>query len=68
MPRIVPNLWFGTEAQEAAKLYCGTSQICPGELGEVPGDPNPARADRVMQAMLGMGKLDICAVRAAAQG
>lgn len=68
MPRIVPNLRSDIAAHEAADLYCGTSQICPSELGDVPGDPNPARADGVMRAMLGMVELDICAVRAAAEG
>jgi predicted 3-demethylubiquinone-9 3-methyltransferase (glyoxalase superfamily) len=31
-------------------------------------DPDPARAQRAMQAMLGMGKLDIAALRSAADG
>ncbi len=41
-------------------------QIVPDGMGEVMGDPDPARAGRVMQAMLGMQKLDIAALRAAA--
>lgn len=45
-------------------------QIVPdgiGEvMGEVMGDPDPTRAGRAMQAMLGMQKLDIAALRAAA--
>ena len=41
-------------------------QIVPDGMGEVMGDPDPARAGRAMQAMLGMQKLDIGALRAAA--
>jgi len=37
-------------------------------LFELLGDPDPARAGRVMQAMLGMSKLDIAALRAPADG
>jgi predicted 3-demethylubiquinone-9 3-methyltransferase (glyoxalase superfamily) len=33
---------------------------------ELLGDPDPARAQRAMQAMLGMKKLDVAALRAAA--
>jgi predicted 3-demethylubiquinone-9 3-methyltransferase (glyoxalase superfamily) len=43
-------------------------QIVPDGMGEVMGDPDPARAGRAMQAMLGMHKLDIAALRAAAAG
>jgi predicted 3-demethylubiquinone-9 3-methyltransferase (glyoxalase superfamily) len=43
-------------------------QVCPGELGELLGDPDPARAGRAFQAMLTMTKIDIAAVRAAADG
>ena len=34
-------------------------QIIPRQLGELLGDPDPARAGRVMQAMLGMEKIVI---------
>ncbi len=43
-------------------------QVVPDEMGEVLGDPDPARAQRAMQAMLGMSKLDLAALRAAADG
>lgn len=154
MPRIIPNLWFDTEALEAAEFYCGifpnsevtrvnhyteagpgepgtvltvdfildgqpytainggprfpfteavsllvdcadqgevdrywaaltdggqevqcgwlkdryglSWQICPSDLDEILGDPDPQRAARAMQAMLGMVKIDISAIRAAA--
>lgn len=40
-------------------------QIVPPVLFELLGDPDPDRSSRVMQAMLGMGKLDIAGLRAA---
>jgi predicted 3-demethylubiquinone-9 3-methyltransferase (glyoxalase superfamily) len=41
-------------------------QIVPDRLVELLGDPDPERATRAMQAMLGMKKLDIAALEAAA--
>ncbi|MFG3351967.1 VOC family protein [Streptomyces sp. NPDC048001] len=41
-------------------------QIVPAALGELLADPDPARAQRAMAAMLGMSKLDVAALRAAA--
>jgi predicted 3-demethylubiquinone-9 3-methyltransferase (glyoxalase superfamily) len=43
-------------------------QVVPKALGELMNDPNPAKAGRVMQAMLGMRKLDIATLRAAHKG
>jgi predicted 3-demethylubiquinone-9 3-methyltransferase (glyoxalase superfamily) len=43
-------------------------QIVPRLLPELLGDPDPAKAQRVMQAMLGMIKLDIAGLKAAAAG
>jgi predicted 3-demethylubiquinone-9 3-methyltransferase (glyoxalase superfamily) len=43
-------------------------QIVPDGLGEVLGDPDAGRAGRAMQAMCSMSKLDIGAMRAAADG
>lgn len=43
-------------------------QIVPEGIAEVLGDPDPARAQRATQAMLGMKKLDLRAMRAAADG
>jgi predicted 3-demethylubiquinone-9 3-methyltransferase (glyoxalase superfamily) len=40
-------------------------QIVPTALGELLGDPDPAKAQRVMQAMLQMIKLDIAGLKAA---
>ena len=38
-------------------------QIVPRALPELLGDPDRARADRVMKAMMGMRKLDVQALR-----
>jgi predicted 3-demethylubiquinone-9 3-methyltransferase (glyoxalase superfamily) len=43
-------------------------QIIPRELQTLLGDPDPARAQRAMQAMLGMVKIDVAALRRAADG
>jgi predicted 3-demethylubiquinone-9 3-methyltransferase (glyoxalase superfamily) len=43
-------------------------QIVPDRLGELMSDPDPERANRVMQAMLQMIKLDIAELEAAAAG
>lgn len=43
-------------------------QIVPSGLPRLLGDPDPARAGRAMQAMLGMHKLDIASLQAAADG
>jgi predicted 3-demethylubiquinone-9 3-methyltransferase (glyoxalase superfamily) len=41
-------------------------QVVPDELPGLLGDPDRARANRAMQAMFGMRKLDVAALRAAA--
>src|SRR4051812_39309144 len=43
-------------------------QVVPKGIGELFADSDPERARRVMEAMLGMRKLDIAALRAAADG
>jgi predicted 3-demethylubiquinone-9 3-methyltransferase (glyoxalase superfamily) len=43
-------------------------QIVPNVLPRLLGDPDPAKAQRVMQAMLGMVKLDIAGLEAARAG
>ncbi len=43
-------------------------QVVPTELGELLGDPDPERSARAMNAMLGMRKIDIAGLRAAADG
>jgi predicted 3-demethylubiquinone-9 3-methyltransferase (glyoxalase superfamily) len=42
-------------------------QVCPAGMAEVLNDPDAARAERAMRAMLDMKKLDVGARRAAAQ-
>ena len=43
-------------------------QVVPTGMGELFGDEDPERARRAMEAMFGMRKLDIAALRAAADG
>jgi predicted 3-demethylubiquinone-9 3-methyltransferase (glyoxalase superfamily) len=44
-------------------------QVIPTALGGLLADPDPERAQRVMKAMLGMGKIEVAALeRAAEQG
>jgi predicted 3-demethylubiquinone-9 3-methyltransferase (glyoxalase superfamily) len=43
-------------------------QVVPEGMDEVFADPDPERARRAMQAMLKMGKIDIAALRRAADG
>jgi predicted 3-demethylubiquinone-9 3-methyltransferase (glyoxalase superfamily) len=43
-------------------------QIVPKVLGELIGDPDQAKAQRVMAAMLKMGKIDIAELERAADG
>jgi predicted 3-demethylubiquinone-9 3-methyltransferase (glyoxalase superfamily) len=43
-------------------------QIVPDRLGELMSDPDPVVAQRVLQAMLQMVKLDVPALEAAAKG
>jgi predicted 3-demethylubiquinone-9 3-methyltransferase (glyoxalase superfamily) len=43
-------------------------QVAPTGMAELLADPDPGRARRAMEAMLGMGKLDIAALRRAAEG
>jgi predicted 3-demethylubiquinone-9 3-methyltransferase (glyoxalase superfamily) len=43
-------------------------QVTPTGMDEVFADPDPERARRAMQAMLKMGKLDVAALRSAADG
>jgi len=43
-------------------------QVVPPGMDELLGDADPQRAERAMRAMLGMGKIDLAALRAAAAG
>jgi predicted 3-demethylubiquinone-9 3-methyltransferase (glyoxalase superfamily) len=43
-------------------------QVVPAGMDELLSDPDPARSQRAMKAMLGMKKLDLAAMQAAADG
>ncbi|ADB52648.1 VOC family protein [Conexibacter woesei] len=43
-------------------------QVVPTGMDELFADPDPQRAERAMRAMLAMGKIDIAALQAAADG
>jgi predicted 3-demethylubiquinone-9 3-methyltransferase (glyoxalase superfamily) len=70
----VDRYWNALTADGGEESYCGwlkdkyglSWQIVPTRLNELIADPDPARANRAMQAMLGMQKLDIAALEAAA--
>ena len=69
----VDRLWQELSADESAEI-CGwlkdrfglSWQIIPRALPELLGDPDPAKARRVMQAMLKMKKIDVAALERAA--
>ncbi|HVO21458.1 MAG TPA: VOC family protein [Anaeromyxobacter sp.] len=71
----VDRLWeallAGGTAEQCGWLkdrYGVSWQIVPTALGELMKDPDRGRAARVAKAMLGMGKLDVAALRRAAGG
>jgi predicted 3-demethylubiquinone-9 3-methyltransferase (glyoxalase superfamily) len=71
----VDRLWNGL-ADGGTESQCGWVrdrfglwwQIVPRELTTLLTDPDPDRAQRAMQAMLKMGKIDIAELEAAAAG
>lgn len=71
----VDRLW-STLSEGGEEGQCGwlkdkyglSWQIVPSALGELMNDPDPEKAQRVMQAVLGMRKLDIGALQAAYAG
>ncbi len=72
----VDRLWDGLLAGGGKPTQCGwlddrfgvSWQIIPKALMELMSDPDPARSGRVMQAMLGMVKIDIAGLRRAHAG
>jgi predicted 3-demethylubiquinone-9 3-methyltransferase (glyoxalase superfamily) len=72
----VDRLWATLTADGGEESQCGwlkdkyglSWQIIPNRLGELLGDPDPERAGRAMQAMLGMRKLDVAGLEKAAAG
>ena len=72
----IDRLWDGLIADGGSPSQCGwlkdrfglSWQIVPPVLGELLGDPDPARASRALTAMLGMSKIVIAELHAAADG
>jgi predicted 3-demethylubiquinone-9 3-methyltransferase (glyoxalase superfamily) len=72
----VDRYWSALTAHGGAESRCGwlrdrfglSWQIVPKALPRLLGDPDRGRANRAMQAMLGMRRLDIAALEAAAAG
>lgn len=70
----VDRYWTALTADGGSPVQCGwlkdkyglSWQIVPRRLTELLSDPDPAKAKRVMQAMLEMVKLDVAALEAAA--
>jgi predicted 3-demethylubiquinone-9 3-methyltransferase (glyoxalase superfamily) len=69
--RLWNTLLDGGTAEQCGWLkdrYGVSWQIVPRALPQLLGDPDPAKAQRVMRAMLGMVKLDIAALKAVHAG
>ena len=72
----VDRLWDGLTAGGGAPVQCGwlhdrygvSWQVVPRVMMQFLADPDQAKAARVMQAMMGMVKLDIAALEAAYHG
>jgi len=72
----VDHYWNALTANGGRESQCGwlkdrfgvSWQVVPDGLAELMSDPDPARARRAMQALMHMRKLDLAAMRAAAQG
>ena len=72
----VDHLWDSLTADGGEAGQCGwlkdkyglSWQIVPSALGRLLNDPDPAAANRVMQALLTMTKLDVAGLEAAARG
>ena len=72
----VDRLWNTLSAEGGAPVACGwvkdryglSWQIVPGILPKYLADPDRAKAQRVMQAMLNMVKLDVAALQRAYDG
>ncbi len=69
----VDYFWEKLTADGGEESMCGwlkdkyglSWQIIPSALGELMGDPDPAKAQRVMQAMLKMKKIEIAGLKEA---
>jgi len=69
----VDDLWAKLTADGGEPSHCGwlkdkfgvSWQVIPTALGEMLGDPDPARAKRVLDAAVQMGRIDIARLREA---
>jgi predicted 3-demethylubiquinone-9 3-methyltransferase (glyoxalase superfamily) len=72
----VDELWAKLTADGGEESMCGwlkdkyglSWQIIPSALGEMLGDKDPEKANRVMQAMLKMNKINVAALKQAYEG
>ena len=72
----VDELWAKLTADGGEESMCGwlkdkyglSWQIIPKALGELMGDPDPVKAQRVTQAMLQMQKIDVAGLQRAYDG
>jgi predicted 3-demethylubiquinone-9 3-methyltransferase (glyoxalase superfamily) len=72
----VDELWGKLTVDGGEESQCGwlkdkfgvSWQVIPNALGELLGDPDREKAGRVMQAMLGMKKIDIAGLKKAYEG
>ena len=72
----VDYFWNKLKADGGREVQCGwlvdrfglSWQVIPNILGDLLGDDDREKADRAMQAMLGMVKLDIAALKKAHAG
>ena len=70
------DYYWGKLTEGGAESQCGwlkdryglSWQVVPTGMEELFADPDPKRAERAMRAMLGMSKLNIAALRRAAEG
>ncbi|MDT0331556.1 VOC family protein [Nocardiopsis lambiniae] len=68
--------WYALQADGGQEGQCGwlkdrygfSWQVFPHELNDLLTDPDPGRAQRAMQAMLKMRRIDLAEVRRAADG
>jgi predicted 3-demethylubiquinone-9 3-methyltransferase (glyoxalase superfamily) len=70
----VDYYWTKLTADGGEESQCGwlkdrygvSWQVCPVGMADALNDPDPARSERAMRAMLGMKKIDLAALHAAA--
>ncbi|MBB5122958.1 3-demethylubiquinone-9 3-methyltransferase [Streptomyces eurocidicus] len=72
----VDHYWEKLTADGGQEIQCGWLkdrfglcwQVWPTQADDILGDPDKERADRAVRAMLGQKKIDLAALRAAADG